>query len=83
MFTTYGHIKRNKCCGSGCRHCPFGHSLLKDKSKIQRPAWLVGDAASEQNNKPSIDILFWSGGKDSFLALRALLREKSKQKSEV
>lgn len=88
MFTSFGHLKRDKCCGSGCRHCPFQHVRLKDKTKIQRPAWLVkpvnGAAAaaggssaegSAEAPKPRLDVLFWSGGKDSFLALRALLRE--------
>ena len=22
VYTEYGHKKRGKCCGSGCRHCP-------------------------------------------------------------
>jgi len=24
VFTAYYHLKRGSCCGSGCRHCPFG-----------------------------------------------------------
>ena len=24
VFTAYYHLKRGSCCGSDCRHCPFG-----------------------------------------------------------
>ena len=33
VFTAYSHIKRGKCCGSGCRHCPFEYVNVKDVSK--------------------------------------------------
>ena len=26
VFTAAYHRKRGRCCGSGCRHCPFGNS---------------------------------------------------------
>ena len=26
VFTAVYHLKRGYCCGSGCRHCPFGDS---------------------------------------------------------
>ncbi|MDY7097761.1 MAG: DUF5522 domain-containing protein [Pseudomonadota bacterium] len=25
VFTQLAHLKRGKCCGSACRHCPYGH----------------------------------------------------------
>ena len=25
VFTAWYHLKRGYCCGSGCRHCPYGH----------------------------------------------------------
>lgn len=25
VFTERFHLRRGKCCGSGCRHCPYGH----------------------------------------------------------
>lgn len=25
VFTAWYHLKRGSCCGSGCRHCPYGH----------------------------------------------------------
>ncbi|MFL0672100.1 MAG: DUF5522 domain-containing protein [Erythrobacter sp.] len=24
VFTRIAHLARGKCCGSGCRHCPYG-----------------------------------------------------------
>jgi hypothetical protein len=26
VFTAAYHLKRGSCCGSGCRHCPYGNS---------------------------------------------------------
>jgi hypothetical protein len=25
VFTSAYHLKRGFCCGSNCRHCPYGH----------------------------------------------------------
>jgi len=27
VFTAAYHLKRGACCGSGCRHCPYGADL--------------------------------------------------------
>ncbi|MBL0128071.1 MAG: hypothetical protein IPP83_11580 [Flavobacteriales bacterium] len=29
IFTEQYHRKRGYCCGSNCRHCPFGHEAVK------------------------------------------------------
>ena len=29
VFTSWNHLKRGYCCGSGCRHCPYP----KEKAK--------------------------------------------------
>ncbi len=29
VFTEFAHLKRGKCCGSKCRHCPFEHCNVK------------------------------------------------------
>lgn len=26
VFTAAYHLRRGSCCGSGCRHCPYGHA---------------------------------------------------------
>jgi hypothetical protein len=26
VFTAAYHLRRGSCCGSGCRHCPYGRS---------------------------------------------------------
>lgn len=75
VFTKVGLLQRGKCCGAGCRHCPFEHDNVPTKRRtrrIQQPAWLTD--ARPVSAYGSV-ILFWSGGKDSFLAYRALAKE--------
>ncbi|GKY94668.1 hypothetical protein MPSEU_000432200 [Mayamaea pseudoterrestris] len=78
VFTEHAHKLRGKCCGSGCRHCPYSHVNVRDKaSKIQQPAMIyAGDDDGVLSLKHgNVRVLFFSGGKDSFLALRALARQ--------
>jgi diphthamide synthase (EF-2-diphthine--ammonia ligase)/ABC-type Fe3+-hydroxamate transport system substrate-binding protein len=102
VFTELAHQARGKCCGSGCRHCPFAHENVrndKKAAKIQQPAFLYSavaniDATSDTGTKNTEDkvnyggdvlnpsdgaaglrVLFTSGGKDSFLTIRAMARE--------
>lgn len=30
VFTAAYHLKRGECCGSHCRHCPYGLAPAKD-----------------------------------------------------
>lgn len=78
VFSAYGLNLRERCCGSGCRHCPYAHENLADEKRarlIQQASWLTPPPDLSHNS----DLLFWSGGKDSFLALRALQREGNKR----
>lgn len=36
VFTEYAHRQRGTCCGSACRHCPFGQVNVKDPSMKKR-----------------------------------------------
>ena len=81
VFTRLGLLERDKCCGAGCRHCPFDHDSVPVKrraARIQQAAWLsdtpVAMGESADDPRP-LALLFWSGGKDSFLALRALQKQ--------
>ncbi|KAG8458178.1 hypothetical protein KFE25_011709 [Diacronema lutheri] len=71
VFTRVAHLQRGRCCGNGCRHCPYGHVLVTDASKrtnaIDAPRLL---RASPPSALEESDVLFFSGGKDSYLALR-------------
>mmetsp|Transcript_33284 Transcript_33284/g.72642 ORF Transcript_33284/g.72642 Transcript_33284/m.72642 type:complete len:653 (+) Transcript_33284:49-2007(+) len=83
VMTEIALKERGKCCGSGCRHCPYQHENLKDKAgKSQMPCFLhqsgEGTFLSPATLGLPIKILFFSGGKDSFLALRALAAQASK-----
>ena len=71
VFTALAHEDRGTCCGCGCRHCPFGHHRVPStRSAPPRDPFLEGTV-----ERQLYDVLFWSGGKDSYLALRALRRE--------
>jgi hypothetical protein len=32
VFTAAYHLKRGSCCGSGCRHCPYGNSTAPENT---------------------------------------------------
>ncbi|XP_021054903.1 uncharacterized protein C1orf53 homolog [Mus pahari] len=33
VLTRLAHLRRGACCGSACRHCPYGQVNVKDPSK--------------------------------------------------
>ncbi len=75
VFTRLGLLARERCCGAGCRHCPYGHESVPVKrraARIQQPAWL-SDIRPDPLRETAH--LFWSGGRDSFLAFRAMVNE--------
>ena len=77
VFTEFGLRQRGGCCGSGCRHCPYESARAEGGGGDpgdRPPLWLTG----LRPPPGPVDILFWSGGKDSFLAYRALLREDAR-----
>ncbi|MGA2888408.1 MAG: DUF5522 domain-containing protein [Terracidiphilus sp.] len=45
VFTAAYHLKRGSCCGSGCRHCPYG--FAKTPEQAIRPEAQSGDAPIE------------------------------------
>ncbi len=75
VLTSDALRRQGKCCGNSCRHCPYGHiNVETDQNpmlEITKPV-LMNWAPIEGD----VDILFWSGGKDSFLTLMHLLEEK-------
>ena len=77
VLTSKTLLKQGTCCGNSCRHCPYGHINVSDPNLIKQsfsaPALMNWFGKDE-----SIDVLFWSGGKDSLLALQHLLAEKKK-----
>ena len=86
VFTELAHTARGKCCGSGCRHCPYAHTNVQSEKKgqkIQQPAILY--TATEDSyfsvtrNPDHVKVLFDSGGKDSFLTIRAMVKESQNE----
>jgi hypothetical protein len=37
VFTSHYLLRRGKCCGSGCRHCPYGHENVPPSRKPKIP----------------------------------------------
>ncbi|MFK7929418.1 MAG: DUF5522 domain-containing protein [Myxococcota bacterium] len=70
VFTALSHERRGSCCGCGCRHCPFGLEAVSTGRAAARDPYLIGPSPTQ-----AVDVLFWSGGKDSYLALRAMQAE--------
>ncbi|KAK7126952.1 hypothetical protein R3I94_018207 [Phoxinus phoxinus] len=33
VFTEFAHRKRGRCCGTACRHCPYGQINVEDPAK--------------------------------------------------
>ena len=56
---------RGRCCGNGCRHCPFGRSRPEEEFHEQNELILPPDMDCLPEDCVT---LFWSGGKDSYLA---------------
>ena len=34
VMTAAYHLKRGHCCGSDCRHCPYGHENVKPEKDL-------------------------------------------------
>lgn len=55
VFTELFHLQRGKCCGSKCRHCPYGWENVA-REDIRRPAQAKsGDRATIQLRLQEID----------------------------
>ncbi|MEM1349872.1 MAG: DUF5522 domain-containing protein [Myxococcota bacterium] len=74
VFTEAFHLERGTCCASACRHCPFAHERVDPKYKKLR-TWAPTLFKRSIDSERPVDIVFWSGGKDSWLAWQASERE--------
>jgi diphthamide synthase (EF-2-diphthine--ammonia ligase) len=75
VLTSNALRKQGRCCGNSCRHCPYGRFNVRSQETpevpMEQPAllnWLP--------TQGGLEVLFWSGGKDSFLTLMHLLDER-------
>lgn len=74
VLTSFALRRQGRCCGNSCRHCPYGHINVRGSQSSE----VKIDSPVLMQLKPlcgEVDVLFWSGGKDSFLALMYLLKE--------
>lgn len=74
VLTSVALLSQGKCCGNSCRHCPYGHINVSDHQHSQNQ---ITDSIlmNWTPKEGGLDILFWSGGKDSFLTLMYLFEE--------
>lgn len=87
VFTAH-YLRTRKCCSCGCRHCPYraagggrsggggGNGGIGNAGGVPRLELLNGDLDDADGE---VDLLFWSGGKDSYLAYRAMCRENQRE----
>jgi hypothetical protein len=43
VFTREYHLARGVCCGSGCRHCPYG----ENPDATPTPEWVIERAKAQ------------------------------------
>ena len=92
VFTEAAALRRGTCCGRGCRHCPYGHWNVRvsenRKNIVRKPTLLPPMPTDETVASPrAVEVVFWSGGKDSYLALlerqrQAMQAQKQKKAPE-
>ncbi|KAK6107371.1 Ribosomal protein L14p/L23e family protein [Brugia pahangi] len=59
VMTVSQHLLRGKCCGSGCRHCPYQHenaALQIKKSKVWNGAFYIHELSRHRTRPPSTGI---------------------------
>eukprot|EP00796_Vickermania_ingenoplastis_P003892 gene3893-2762_t len=47
VFTRIAHLKKKKCCGNYCRHCPYNHCNVANRSRCNG-----AEEASKNTQKP-------------------------------
>ena len=85
VMTSLALLKRGRCCGSGCRHCPYSHMNVSScRRQFIHPFYIRNNKERKQlPTKTKFDVLFYSGGKDSHLALLELLSQQDRSSMHV
>ncbi|ORY37105.1 helical backbone metal receptor [Rhizoclosmatium globosum] len=89
VMTEYYLKQRQLCCGNACRHCPYGHSRVKDparrKNHLKTTVFLGSPPNKKKGDldglrgrnevivKDGVVVVFWSGGRHSLMALERVL----------
>lgn len=74
VLTSEALLRQGRCCGNSCRHCPYGRFNVPGNAgsdlPMEKPVVMHWSPKHD-----ALDVLFWSGGKDSFLTLMHLLEQ--------
>lgn len=76
VFTTNAHLKRGVCCGSACRHCPYGHFNVDSaarRARLQHPALLLPKALKGRPVPSRLECITFTASSQSFQLLEARL----------
>jgi hypothetical protein len=47
VLTAKYHLKRGRCCGNGCKHCPYDYQNVKEPERTR----LLQQRARQQSDK--------------------------------
>ena len=78
---THWHPRGCSCYGAlfssraSCRHCPYGHwnvKITENRKNVVKTPTLLPPARPQERaggDAAPLEVVFWSGGKDSYMAL--------------
>lgn len=49
VLTETYHLKRGRCCGNGCLHCPYNYEQVPEPKKTK----LIAEKKNSNNNESS------------------------------
>lgn len=76
VFTELAHLARGRCCGSACRHCPYGHVRVSPP----RVRWL---SRAPSPGGGAVDVAIWPAQQDAAVWLLLYEPEDAQVESVV
>ena len=81
VFTSLAATQRGKCCGNGCRHCPYDFESVKARSPLFRPRWQhhpcedmnATGASSSSSRSTEVSLVLWGGTQTCLDSLRSFV----------
>lgn len=75
VFTARGLRRQGKCCGNGCRHCPYAHFNVRDAARrtaLPTTPERLSRTKPKKTGRPAapLDVVLWCGSTKDDLAGR-------------